>query len=539
MSGGGAGGGIGSALGTALGVVLAPETGGASLLIPAALGAVGGAAGAAVTGGNPLTAGLEGGAGGLTGGFLSGLLGGGADVAGDAAGEAEAADLPAEDLGSTAGASLDVPMTDTSNLLSSLPSGQSIANPSGSLDSLLSSQSPESGLSGLSLPQEALQSTPVSSSPLAASSDNLSNLVTSEPAGGSVALPTSPNAQPQSSSGGSWLSNLFGSSSPSTSANNVSGVAKAADSGSGIGNYITNHPLQTAGLGLGVLGALMPSGSNPVNVGGNAASVNATNPGFSASLPKYNYNSVQTPYTGNWYTYGLRPQTPQVTNTLTPAARGGLMRSYDKGGKVDNNSSSQKNSPFNNLTISDIIRALPPGVLNGQQQEPPQQNMQRMPVTPMYGGYARGGRVRALAMGGLPIQAPMMPAQAGQMSAPRAADPQQNPAATNPLQAAAQFQAGKKIGQALRGHIQKQGVFSANGMVKGPGKGQDDVVPAKLSAGEYVHSADVVSALGDGSSEAGARELKKLDMAVRAHKTSHGKHFPPKAKSPLAYIGRH
>lgn len=71
----------------------------------------------------------------------------------------------------------------------------------------------------------------------------------------------------------------------------------------------------------------------------------------------------------------------------------------------------------------------------------------------------------------------------------------------------------------------------------GPTKGQSDKIPALLSDGEYVVDADVVSALGDGNTEAGAAELDKMREAVRAHKRSApNSSIPPKAKSPLSYM---
>lgn len=73
--------------------------------------------------------------------------------------------------------------------------------------------------------------------------------------------------------------------------------------------------------------------------------------------------------------------------------------------------------------------------------------------------------------------------------------------------------------------------------VKGPTAGQDDKVDARLSDGEYVFDADVVSALGDGNNEAGALKLDQMRENVRQHKRSAPKSkIPPKAKSPLAYM---
>lgn len=71
--------------------------------------------------------------------------------------------------------------------------------------------------------------------------------------------------------------------------------------------------------------------------------------------------------------------------------------------------------------------------------------------------------------------------------------------------------------------------------------GQEDDVPAMLSEGEYVIPADIVSSLGDGNTNAGAKQLTHLVKNIRKHKASAMKKgsLPPRAKSPLAYIGKH
>jgi hypothetical protein len=66
------------------------------------------------------------------------------------------------------------------------------------------------------------------------------------------------------------------------------------------------------------------------------------------------------------------------------------------------------------------------------------------------------------------------------------------------------------------------------GMVEGPGDGMDDFVPAEmddgsqdvlLSDGEFVVPADVVSGLGNGSTDAGAEELYNMMDRVREERT--------------------
>ena len=83
-----------------------------------------------------------------------------------------------------------------------------------------------------------------------------------------------------------------------------------------------------------------------------------------------------------------------------------------------------------------------------------------------------------------------------------------------------------------------------SGMIRGPGAGMDDAIngtidgrrEVRLSDGEYVLSADVVSSIGDGSSEAGARRLKKMVENIREKKYGRPKQ-PGKLAGGLASLG--
>jgi hypothetical protein len=66
------------------------------------------------------------------------------------------------------------------------------------------------------------------------------------------------------------------------------------------------------------------------------------------------------------------------------------------------------------------------------------------------------------------------------------------------------------------------------GQIRGPGDGMDDLVPAQmddgsmdvlLSDGEFIVPADVVSGLGNGSTDAGAAELEGMMSRVRQERT--------------------
>ena len=101
---------------------------------------------------------------------------------------------------------------------------------------------------------------------------------------------------------------------------------------------------------------------------------------------------------------------------------------------------------------------------------------------------------------------------------------------------------------AMGGDVQNNGAyqhnpsfFSEGGMenryVQGEGNGTSDDVAAMLADGEFVIPADVVSRLGNGSSNAGAHVLDQFLSVVREDKNDHDPHeLPPDSKGPLAYL---
>ena len=86
------------------------------------------------------------------------------------------------------------------------------------------------------------------------------------------------------------------------------------------------------------------------------------------------------------------------------------------------------------------------------------------------------------------------------------------------------------------------GAGLGGGAVRGPGDGLSDSVPANidgqepvaLSDGEVVVPADVVSGLGNGSSEAGAKTLEDMNENVRQART--GKRNQPGAIDPMRML---
>lgn len=60
--------------------------------------------------------------------------------------------------------------------------------------------------------------------------------------------------------------------------------------------------------------------------------------------------------------------------------------------------------------------------------------------------------------------------------------------------------------------------YATGGAVEGADPGRADTVHARLSGGEHVFDAEIVSMLGDGNTEAGHALLEELKQRVRAHK---------------------
>jgi hypothetical protein len=77
--------------------------------------------------------------------------------------------------------------------------------------------------------------------------------------------------------------------------------------------------------------------------------------------------------------------------------------------------------------------------------------------------------------------------------------------------------------------------YAPGGAVTGAGDGQDDRVPAYLSRDEYVVPADVVSHLGNGSSNAGGDRLDAFVDHVRKVRSGSNR-FPPRADGTLGRL---
>lgn len=121
------------------------------------------------------------------------------------------------------------------------------------------------------------------------------------------------------------------------------------------------------------------------------------------------------------------------------------------------------------------------------------------------------------------------------------ASPWQTPMSQNVVQGTADTGVNRMTGQMLAeggmayaGGGQLGGYSDGGRMLKGPGDGMSDSIPAQIGAkqparladGEFVMPADVVSHLGNGSSEAGARQLYKMMDRIRSARTGKKRQAP-------------
>jgi hypothetical protein len=100
---------------------------------------------------------------------------------------------------------------------------------------------------------------------------------------------------------------------------------------------------------------------------------------------------------------------------------------------------------------------------------------------------------------------------------------------------------GKAEGGSVQDHnpqfYSEGGLSIQHRYVKGPGDGTSDSIPAMLANGEFVIPADVVSSLGNGSNDSGAKILDEFLKTIRDHKhKSNAKKLPPDSKGPLSYL---
>jgi hypothetical protein len=110
-----------------------------------------------------------------------------------------------------------------------------------------------------------------------------------------------------------------------------------------------------------------------------------------------------------------------------------------------------------------------------------------------------------------------------------------NKAANMPKNYEAKMPQVRGLGELAMAQGGSLGGYSDGGrMLKGPGDGMSDSIPAtigrkqpaRLADGEFVVPADVVSHLGNGSTDAGAKKLYSMMDKIRTARTGKKKQAP-------------
>jgi hypothetical protein len=362
---------------------------------------------------------------------------------------------------------------------------------------------------------------------------------------------------------------------------------------SGLGSSFSNlNPLTQVALGTGALGVLgqalqgsqthqnpsynnvagsaigsYGSGAQLAN-GSGAAAVNPYNPSGQYGYAQRAQNPANANMTtAQWQNYAELPasQRPNGGNFFTPATTGasaaapaaatsttsgtpmsiqGLLAMLGTQGSGQSTSAVNKSSPLRNANGQPKSTEQMTAESGPQQSASDQYLQQLLASGPLSQGltvgHSAGGYIDEpvrMAAGGTPWQ--HQPVPQPMMGNPYAAIyPQAQP------MNGAQMVPHKPIIPGQRFALGGQPPFStggplSSGYVQGPGDGQSDDIDAKLANGEFVLSADVVSALGNGSNDAGAKRLDEFMANVRKHASENhakGKLQKP-TKDPEHYLG--
>jgi hypothetical protein len=264
-------------------------------------------------------------------------------------------------------------------------------------------------------------------------------------------------------------------------------------------NIANFSPLSNTQLGLigagGALSGLMESERKGLGVPGQEDYVSSFDPSrFQRSTPTYAPGSVYQP---EYKSY---------------AAEGGIMKAYQAGGPVER--MSQMNTAMNPQG-----GLYPQGMIDKTQYAVPTQRPVSSEMVMDAPAYERSNPM-LMAGGGI---AEILASARAQGYTPMEYD--QIYGRGNALQ---DMQAAMKRAKYASGGISSLGGYSDGGrMLKGPGDGMSDSIPgviagkqpARLADGEFVVPADVVSHLGNGSTDAGAKRLYSMMDKVRKART--------------------
>lgn len=517
---------------------------GEAMLIGAAVGATAGGAGAAIQGGDPLQGAITGGVLGAVGGGISGALPAGAAAVPAAStttsvvpgAMAGAAPVTGAGIGATTGSTIGA-ASSTGATIGGTAAG------SGTLGSAGFGMNP--ALASNAVPGATLGST----------------------TGGATAL--NPAFAPGVTPGGAVGSTSAGIPAALTNAATVPGYtpgmyASGATAMPGAAPATTNVFGQTVGQP-GVLSnkalGITAGGSALAGAMGAERNQFGTPPEeeYSGPLSKFKYDPNK--FTASEPTYA-----PGSVYRPTYAAEGGIMQAFQAGGSVDDESGMDE---ARGITQGNLQKGLfgrgyaPGGMVDpsigmAAQQQSSQQSMGSQGIDSLMGNKKRmltKEQMDAVALQGMSKEA--MQDVYGQMAAQGLSKGgsagNKDMAAVDAYIAAAQggdmgsvmakAQAGDYNAMIALNKVRKTpnqnyakgghlGNYSDGGrMLKGPGDGMSDNIPAtiagkqpaRLADGEFVVPADVVSHLGNGSTDAGAKQLYAMMNRVRKARTGNPK----------------
>jgi hypothetical protein len=213
------------------------------------------------------------------------------------------------------------------------------------------------------------------------------------------------------------------------------------------------------------------------------------------------------------------PGSVYVPEYKTYAAEGGIMQAYQAGGPVERMS-------MMNTAMNPQGGMYPQGMIDKTQYATPTQRPVSAEMVDEAPAYERSSPM-LMAGGGI---AGILEGAKAQGYTPMEYD--QIYGRGNALQ---EMQAAMKRAKYASGGISSLGGYSDGGrMLKGPGDGMSDSIPgviankqpARLADGEFVVPADVVSHLGNGSTDAGAKQLYAMMDKVRKARTGKKKQAP-------------
>ncbi len=295
------------------------------------------------------------------------------------------------------------------------------------------------------------------------------------------------------------------------------GVASLPGNFTGMAPALSNAKLGLIGGG-SLLGGMMQAERNQFGVPGEEDYVSSFDPSkFTASRPTYAPESV------------YRPEYKDYTT----AAEGGIMR-LANGGPVERMTAM-------NTAINPQGGLYPQGMIDKTQYAVPTQrpaSLEMLDTEPAYQKSNPLVSVAGMAEGGIADIVEAAKAQGLTLDAYQNIYGRGNAI----VEMEKRLKEGKPMTMA-RGGIADLGGYSDGGrMLKGPGDGMSDSIPgviggkqpARLADGEFVVPADVVSHLGNGSTDAGAKQLYSMMDKVRKART--GKKAQGKQINPRKYM---